>query len=172
MVTAPSAEKHKPAVQQSGDALDDDFALDEQFAPFASDNDDKDDGAKPAKPVDPLEEDDFAPASDQESEEQPARKKRKASSDTVPIKQCKNGTASTDDAKKDKRKQKKEQKRAKLAELGLGEAEQLGLMPPEILADRLAEKQRKALPKLSTMEMDDVRIPRERRLLRGRSAGY
>ncbi|KAM0792266.1 hypothetical protein ACM66B_004958 [Microbotryomycetes sp. NB124-2] len=161
--------------QVSGDALDDDFALDEQYAPSPSDNEDGDDdddderqgNGKAPVAIDPLEEDDFAAASDDDQHDsQRARKRVKRddtknqSSERRAASTASTATATaTAAAKKDKRKQKKEQKRAKLRELGVGEAENLGLMPPEILADRLADKQRKALTKMSSMELSDLRIP-------------
>ncbi|KAK4058864.1 Protein cms1 [Microbotryomycetes sp. JL221] len=156
----------KPA-QISGDALEDDFALDDSFvasSPEATTRQLDDDST--AKVIDPTEEDEFAPGSDDEDDEdrqQPARKKLKRdttktnSKDDATSAAKKGQTASS--SKRDKLKQKKQQKKLKLQELGVDEREQVGLLPPEIIADRLADKQAKALPKLSAIELTDLRIP-------------
>lgn len=173
--TAPTASQRPPAVQQSGDALDDDFALEPGFSPSDDDNSEygddadafpEDSGAIPAldddDDEDEQEEDEVAArtaSAEGDSDDEPARKKRRAEVDQ--------GTASKGDTSKDgkksakdKGKAKKEKRRAKIAELGVDqdEGERLAMLPNDYLVDRLAEKQRKALPKMSNIEMDDIRI--------------
>ncbi|GAA5990083.1 hypothetical protein JCM5350_001093 [Sporobolomyces pararoseus] len=63
-------------------------------------------------------------------------------------------------AKKDKSKQKK---KAKLTELGVGDednnqVDDTAMLPVEVLLDRLSEKQLKALPNLSRLELDEIRL--------------
>ncbi|GAA5910202.1 uncharacterized protein JCM6883_001110 [Sporobolomyces salmoneus] len=66
-------------------------------------------------------------------------------------------TSSSKKAKKDKSKSKK---KAKLEELGLDETtkDDTALLPLEVALDRLSEKQKKALPTLSGLELDEMRL--------------
>lgn len=73
-------------------------------------------------------------------------------------------------AKKDKAKSKK---KAKLQELGLLEdgdqtpsRDDTAILPVEVALDRLSEKQKRAMPSLSGLELDEMRLNREQ-LLRG-----
>lgn len=161
----------KPA-QSSGDALEDDFALEPSFAPSDSEGDEgqlsdgdgafpEDTGAIPARRDVEAHSDD-----DDEQDSEPPAKKRKANAAGIS-----NGAAldgnNVKKTAKEKGKQKKEKRKAKIAELGEqdDQGERLGQLPPEYLVDRLADKQKKALPKTSAIEMDDMRILGESRQL-------
>lgn len=170
---APPAKKVKtstaepaPAPKQiSGDSLEEDFLLEDNFVP--SSDDDAEGGQvafDPAEDVKGLlsEDDEPAPApaeSEGEDDGQPPSKKRKASPPTA-------STSAPANEKKKKKEKKpkapKAPKADKLAELGINPEAQtsdLGLLPLEALVDALAEKQKRAMPKLSAMEMEDYRIP-------------
>lgn len=160
--------KTDPAVQISGDSLDQDFLLEDNFAP--SDDSDNDNAGQDYDPAELVASDDEAtataedphrplPQSDDEDDE-PAPKKRKAGDDGEG---ATGGAEAGGEGKKKAKKEKKPKKpkAAKLQELGIGESEGLGLLPVAALVDALAEKQKRALPKLSNMEMDDLRLPGE-----------
>ncbi|ORY41450.1 U3-containing 90S pre-ribosomal complex subunit-domain containing protein [Leucosporidium creatinivorum] len=156
----------KSTPQISGDSLDQDFLLEDNFAP--SDDSDHDDGQAydPAELVASDDEDGHPhrplPQSDDEDEDQqPAPKKRKAADREGATSAGGEGGEGAGEQKKKVKKEKKPKKpkAAKLQELGIGESEGLGLLPLAALVDALAEKQKRALPKLSNMEMDDLRLP-------------
>ncbi|GAA5882709.1 hypothetical protein JCM1840_001382 [Sporobolomyces johnsonii] len=144
-----------PPVQPSGDDLEDNLALDDEF--LGSDNDDGagDDGGEGADYLSPDE--DAVPSAKQGVAKPDAaggKKKRGAEEAAEGERPHK--------AKKDKAKSKK---KAKLEELGLdGGAQEeqarddTALLPVEVLADRIADKQKRALPNLSGLELDEQRI--------------
>lgn len=171
--SAPAAASAAPSTSTAnptGDDLDDNFLLDDEFADEggrASDFE-ADDGAAGAL----LSDDpgaDLGGGSDSEDGErgkqapapaQQATKKRAATADELGDEA---GAAAEGARPLSKRQAKKanQRKRTKVSEDQSGDEQQhagMGLLPPEALADRLAEKQRKALPNLSALEMDEQRI--------------
>ncbi|KAM0755310.1 hypothetical protein T439DRAFT_344541 [Meredithblackwellia eburnea MCA 4105] len=128
----------------SGDALDDDFELDASFLP----SDDDEQGAIALTGADDDDELPSGVLSDSEVE---------VGNDNIP------GGVVVGDAKKKRKREEKERKKraAKKARVEEDEAagpDSLALLPSEILADRMAEKQTKALPGLSALEKDDLRL--------------
>lgn len=168
--TSSTVQPPQPTVQPSGDALDDDFALEPGFAPSDDDHSDfdndadafpEDSGAIPALGDDDDELlDEAADVNDSGSGSEPARKKRRAVTSADEKEGSNQNGSNQKKSGKEKGKAKKEKRKAKIAELGAGddEGERLGLLPSAYLVDRLADKQRKALPKMSNIEMDDLRI--------------
>ncbi|GAA6051858.1 hypothetical protein JCM3770_005501 [Rhodotorula araucariae] len=147
---APPAKKTKTEHSPGGDDLEDNFALDDEFAAFSADE--ALDG-----PVADLSDDAAAAAGSDDDIDAaaPPTKKRRANGPA--------GVASADEpATQSKRaaKRAKDKKRVKVAEQGLDERDKddMGLLPPEALADRLADKQKRALPNLSALELDEQRI--------------
>ncbi|KAI5479298.1 DEAD/DEAH box type DNA/RNA helicase [Pseudohyphozyma bogoriensis] len=142
MSNGPSAKRSKVV---SGDSLEDDFLLEDSFNP--SDNDGaSSDGGEIADlgDVDPTlsdAEDVGAPEIGSPKPQQTHDKKRKTG----------------DGAGNKKLEEKRAAKKAKVKE-AMDERENFATLPSELLADRLADKQSKALPKLSAIEKDDLRI--------------
>ncbi|GAA6003176.1 hypothetical protein JCM10207_001786 [Rhodosporidiobolus poonsookiae] len=167
--TIPSTGPSAPAAAPGGDDLDDNFLLDDSFAPLSpasssagdlpfNDDDaaDGDDGAA----YDNVDEDSRLPAAPPASN----GKKRAAPDEAGAA-----GEGAADAGKKAKkqkqRQQLKDKKRAAREEAagaageGAGEeTDDTGLLPVEAVADRIAEKQRRAMSKLSALELDEVRI--------------
>ncbi|GAA5952129.1 hypothetical protein JCM21900_006917 [Sporobolomyces salmonicolor] len=147
-----------PPVQPSGDDLEDNLALDDQF--LGSDNDDGAadfDGEDGTEGVDylSLDEDAALPAKQGAVKPDAGGKKKRGAEEAADGERPQK-------AKKDKTKSKK---KAKLEELGLNGGahedqakDDTALLPVEVLADRIAEKQKRALPNLSGLELDEQRI--------------
>jgi hypothetical protein len=155
--------------QISGDSLDQDFLLEDNFAP-SDDSGDEAAGGQDFDPAELVASDDEASSHPHrplpQSDDEPAPKKRKAADNSEGASSGAEGA--TGEGKKKKQKKDKKPikpKAAKLQELGIGESEGLGLLPLPALVDALAEKQKRALPKLSNMEMDDLKLPGESLLL-------
>jgi protein CMS1 len=160
---APASKKAKmshaaPAdVTPTGDDLDDNFVLDDEFAGSASDLETEQVGAGEAA----ILSDDAGAAYESSDEATPrggTAKKRGAASDSGDEEPTAAAPTSKRAAKKAN-----QRKKAKVADLGLEDKthDDMGLLPVEALADRLAEKQRAALPNLSALELDEQRISRE-----------
>ena len=160
---APASKKAKtshaaPAtVTPTGDDLDDNFVLDDEFAGSASDLETEQAGAGEAA----ILSDDAGAAYESNDEATPgggtARKRVASDSgDEQPA-------AAAAPTSKRAAKKANQRKKAKVADLGLEDKthDDMGLLPVEALADRLAEKQRAALPNLSALELDEQRISRE-----------
>lgn len=156
---APPAKKTKTEHVPTGDDLEDNFALDDDLVATAFSDQEAGD------PADLSDDAAAVGGSDDEGDgdARPAKKRRadpSSSNDEAPAA----GDASAAAAPKSKRaaKRAKDKKRAKVAEAGLDERDKddMGLLPPEALADRLADKQRRALPNLSALELDEQRISR------------
>ncbi|TNY23607.1 U3-containing 90S pre-ribosomal complex subunit-domain containing protein [Rhodotorula diobovata] len=154
---APPAKKTKTEHVPTGDDLEDNFALDDDLVATAFSDQEAGD------PADLSDDAAAVGGSDDEGDgdARPAKKRRadpSSSNDEAPAA----GDASAAAAPKSKRaaKRAKDKKRAKVAEAGLDERDKddMGLLPPEALADRLADKQRRALPNLSALELDEQRI--------------
>ncbi|GAA6000802.1 uncharacterized protein JCM10292_006434 [Rhodotorula paludigena] len=147
---APPSKKAKKEHVPTGDDLEDNFVLDDEFAAgAASDSDDPLDG-----PVADLSDDAGAVAgSDDDEAPRAAGTKRAAGSDDA-------DDAADPPQSKRAAKKANQRKKAKLAEVGTDDRDQddTALLPVEALADRLAEKQRRALPNLSALELDEQRI--------------
>ncbi|GAA5969972.1 hypothetical protein JCM8115_001194 [Rhodotorula mucilaginosa] len=157
---APASKKAKmshaaPAdVTPTGDDLDDNFVLDDEFAGSASDLETEQVGAGEAA----ILSDDAGAAYESSDEATPrggTAKKRGAASDSGDEEPTAAAPTSKRAAKKAN-----QRKKAKVADLGLEDKthDDMGLLPVEALADRLAEKQRAALPNLSALELDEQRI--------------
>lgn len=149
---APPTKKAKKEHVPTGDDLEDNFVLDDEFAAGdASDSDNPLDG-----PVADLSDDAGAVAgSDDDEAPRAAGTKRAAGSDEA-------DEAADPPQSKRAAKKANQRKKAKLAEVGTDDRDQddTALLPVEALADRLAEKQRRALPNLSALELDEQRISR------------
>ena len=149
----PPAKKTKTEHIPTGDDLDDNFALDDEFAAFSGDE--AHDG-----PVADLSDDAGAVggSDDERDAAAPPAKKRRANG---PADEASSAGESATQSKR-AAKRAKDKKRAKVAEQGLDDRDKddMGLLPPEALADRLADKQKKALPNLSALELDEQRISR------------
>jgi protein CMS1 len=156
----PPAKKAKLAaapVQISADSLEEDFLLEDGFAPSDDEGD-----LDPAllDVTDSQDGNSLIPAlstsdtSDVETDSPPAQKKTKGEG------KKRKADAGGEEKKAEDKEKAKSKKKAKLSALGIGtgEDEGMGLLPPASLADRLAEKQARALPNLSGIEMDDLRI--------------
>lgn len=143
----------------SGDSLEQDFLLEDSFAFDAQSDDEIDlnadlstalydsDSELPPAPV-------AAPIVD-EDESRPAKKARKEASEKKEL---------TEEGRKRKGEKKEKTKAAKKLKMLATEVEEvisLGTLPGALLAERVAEKQRRALPKLSGIEMEDLRIAGE-----------
>ncbi|KAK4700363.1 protein CMS1, partial [Phenoliferia sp. Uapishka_3] len=145
---APTASTRPNAV--SGDSLEEDFLLEDDFEPSEAGSDAGADGVTlddsdlPTTIDVLLSDDEEAPPDGIALSEGPAKKKRKLEGKE----------------KDEKRESKRQAKKAKVAkaESEKGEVTSLGLLPSESLADRLMEKQAKALPGLSAIEKDDLRL--------------
>ncbi|GAA5990173.1 hypothetical protein JCM11641_004244 [Rhodosporidiobolus odoratus] len=168
--SAKATQPHAEQKEVGGDDLEDNFALDDDFLPDSpasgsevgdalSDVEAEDgDGAA----YDNMDEDSRLPAESAGAPSPAAGgasegkgKKRSAEAFTG------GGGEQGKVAKKAKKDKAKEKKKAKVAEgKGEGEAEMddTALLPVEAVADRIAEKQRKAMPDLSGLEMDEQRI--------------
>lgn len=138
----------------SGDSLEQDFLLEDSFAFDAQSDDDIDINADLSTALyDSDSELPPAPAPAVEAEEsRPAKKARKEASEKKEL---------TEEGKKRKGEKKEKSKAAKKLKVLANEEEEvvsLGILPSALLAERVAEKQRRALPKLSGIEMDDLRI--------------
>lgn len=145
------------AVTLTGDDLDDNFVLDDEFAGSASDLETEQVGASEAA----ILSDDAGAAYESSDEATPGggtAKKRAAASESGDEHPAAAAPTSKRAAKKAN-----QRKKAKVADLGLEDKthDDMGLLPVEALADRLAEKQRAALPNLSALELDEQRISRE-----------
>jgi len=74
-------------------------------------------------------------------------------------------TTTTTTSKKAKKDKAKLKKKAKLSELELSDEvntkDDTALLPVEVALDRLSEKQKTALPNLSGLELDEMRLNRE-----------
>uniref|UniRef100_A0A0K3CDL4 FGENESH: predicted gene_7.40 protein n=1 Tax=Rhodotorula toruloides TaxID=5286 RepID=A0A0K3CDL4_RHOTO len=147
---APPSKKTKTDHIPTGDDLEDNFLIEDEFA-GASEGEEAeglsdlsdDAGAVAAEGGDA---DDLGPAVS-------AGKKRSADDA---------GVGMEDKQPKSKRaaRKAKEKKTKKLAELEVDgkDKEDMGLLPVEALADRLTEKQKRALPNHTALEMDEMRI--------------
>ena len=141
-MAVPAAPK-RPAVV-SGDSLEEDFLLEDDFQPSGESETEGgvalEDADLPTAVAVLLSDDDEEP----QASEGPAKKKRKLEGKE----------------KDEKRESKRQAKRAKVerAEKEKDDATSLGLLPCESLADRLMDKQAKALPGLSAIERDDLRL--------------
>lgn len=149
---APPTKKTKTEHVPTGDDLEDNFALDDDLVASA---DDLSDAPGPADAAADLSDDAAAPGGSDDEHAPPPAKKRRAE------------PASGDEAaptttSKRAAKRAKDKKRAKVVESGLDERDKddMGLLPPEALADRLADKQKRALPNLTALELDEQRISR------------
>ncbi|BGO89388.1 hypothetical protein NBRC10512_006305 [Rhodotorula toruloides] len=147
---APPSKKTKTGHIPTGDDLEDNFFIEDEFA-GASDGEEADGLADlsddaGAVAAEDGEADDLGPAVS-------AGKKRSADDAGV-------GTEDKQPKSKRAAKKAKEKKTKKLAELEVDgkDKEDMGLLPVEALADRLAEKQKRALPNLTALEMDEMRI--------------
>lgn len=172
----PPAKKAKTTPTQiSGDSLEEDFVLEDDFAPLS--DDERDEGEAVASPDAAAaaelhdDSDDVhrpLPASDDEEGEAGAattskEKKRKAGASEGGAGEGQPASKKKGKDKKVKDNSKVKEKKQLRVELDIAQAEGMGLLPPAPLADRLAEKQKKALPKVSEMELDDIRLPGELR---------
>ena len=142
---APPTKKTKTEHVPTGDDLEDNFALDDDLVASA---DDLSDAPGPADAAADLSDDAAAPGGSDDEHAPPPAKKRRAE------------PASGDEAaptttSKRAAKRAKDKKRAKVVESGLDERDKddMGLLPPEALADRLADKQKRALPNLTALEL-------------------
>jgi protein CMS1 len=131
-----------------GDDLEDNFLIDDEYLsdgpqvqPGGGNDDDDETGYLSPQDTDPVT--------------TTNNKKRTAQGETTTT------TGATKKAKKDKAKTKK---KAKLEQLGLVEdlttKDDTALLPVELALDRLSEKQKKALPNLSGLELDEMRLNR------------
>lgn len=128
----------------SGDSLEEDFLLEDDFVPGDYGSDDEA-GAVVDTSTFVEEEDALAsPSKEVAAEEGSSKKKRKLNSDD----------ASVGSSKKISLKEKKAQRILESTQ----DVASLGMLPPASLADRFAEKQKKALPKLSGMEFEEIRL--------------
>ncbi|GAA5845633.1 hypothetical protein JCM9279_006055 [Rhodotorula babjevae] len=147
---APPNKKTKTEHVPTGDDLEDNFALDDELvAPsFSADEGD---------PAD-LSDDAAAPGGSDDEHAPPPAKKRRAEPASSSGDEAAPATTTTTSKRAAKRA--KDKKRAKVAESGLDERDKddMGLLPPEALADRLADKQKRALPSLTALELDEQRI--------------
>ncbi|GAA5833862.1 hypothetical protein JCM11251_005990 [Rhodosporidiobolus azoricus] len=148
---APTKTDHVPG----GDDLEDNFALEDDFLAA-------DDGGASLSDEDAGEEgvydnvdEDSRPPVQKQGEKKPENGKKRASEGDGG-----EGQKKAKKAKGDKAKEKKSAKVKEAKEAGEGEqeADETALLPLEVVADRLAEKQKKALPDLSALEMDEMRI--------------
>ncbi|KAL8281024.1 hypothetical protein RQP46_006703 [Phenoliferia psychrophenolica] len=139
----PPAAARAPAI--SGDSLEEDFVLEADFVPSDTEDAHTLSDADLPNPISVLLSDDDSPPppSLSASLEPPAKKRKLEGKD-----------------KDEKRESKRQAKKLKVekAELEKGEVRSLGLLPAESLADRVMEKQAKALPGLSQIERDDLRL--------------
>ncbi|GAA6029530.1 hypothetical protein JCM8097_003724 [Rhodosporidiobolus ruineniae] len=142
----------KPAPTPGGDDLEDNFQLEDGFLSddgadegFVASVDDDEDGAA----YDNVDEDSRLPV----QQAQPGKKR--AGSDGDEEDKDDGGAKGKKRAKKAK-----EKKKAKVAESeeAQGALDEMARLPLEAVADRLAEKQKRALPELSALEMDEMRI--------------
>ncbi|KPV75847.1 uncharacterized protein RHOBADRAFT_52866 [Rhodotorula graminis WP1] len=151
----PPTKKTKTEHVPTGDDLEDNFALDDELvaAPFSGDEGDpadlSDDAAAPGGSDN---DDDAAPPPAKKRRAEPASSDEAAAAPTT--------TTTTTTTSKRAAKRAKDKKRAKVVEGGLDERDKddMGLLPPEALADRLADKQKRALPNLTALELDEQRI--------------
>ena len=156
----------KPAApkQISGDSLEEDFILEDGFAQSSDDEGEGQVVLDPAEDVGGLlsDDEDAGGKGDEEVDELegPPSKKRKASPPTAEAE-------SPAPAKKDKKKKEKKPKTpkapsaTKLAELGINpdaQVSDLGLLPLDALTDALKDKQKRAKPKLSSMELEEYAL--------------
>lgn len=127
----------KAKIIVSGDSLEEDFVLEDDFAP-----------------VDVNSDDDISPDADistalydSETESAPV------------VRPAKNAKVAVVPGEKKEKKEKKPKGGAQVDEVSLG------LSAIEVLPGQFAEKQKRALPKLSSIEMDDLRITRQSNLV-------
>lgn len=131
----------------SGDSLEEDFILEDGFAPSDAGSDDDIHPHADLSSLHSAAEDDLV--------EPPASggKKRKAAADVDATGKKKAAAASGETEGKERK-----AKKAKKDKDGVVIESSVGLLPSASLTVTLGEKQRKALPKLSGIEMDDLRI--------------
>ncbi|GAA5958208.1 hypothetical protein JCM3765_002848 [Sporobolomyces pararoseus] len=138
----PQAVQEARVVQiPGGDDLEDNLDLQDEYLSDGPQLDDNDNVEQYLSP-------------DQDAE-QAIPRKRSASHE---VEESTSTSSSKKAAKKDKSKQKK---KAKLSELGVTNEDQVddtALLPVQVLLDRLSEKQLKALPNLSRLELDELRL--------------
>ncbi|GAA5877531.1 hypothetical protein JCM16303_003366 [Sporobolomyces ruberrimus] len=149
--TTPKTSEPVTAVVPGGDDLEDNLLLDDEYlsdGPQAAalDDEDSDDGQGYLSP-----DEGETPSTNK------SKKRSKEESGSPPPPPPPADSASTKKAKKEKAKTKK---KAKLEELGLDETtkDDTALLPLEVALDRLSEKQKKALPNLSSLELDEMRL--------------
>jgi protein CMS1 len=152
--TTPKTSEPVTAVVPGGDDLEDNLLLDDEYlsdGPQAAalDDEDSDDGQGYLSP-----DEGETPSTNK------SKKRSKEESGSPPPPPPPADSASTKKAKKEKAKTKK---KAKLEELGLDETtkDDTALLPLEVALDRLSEKQKKALPNLSSLELDEMRLNRK-----------
>lgn len=149
----------------TGDDLDDNFVLDDEFQGSASDLEPEHAGSGAVDLSDDAgaaydsADDDDERATGPSAAAAAGRKRGAADSgdELAP------GAAAAATTSKRAAKKANQRKKAKVADLGFEDKthDDMGLLPVEALADRLAEKQRAALPNLSALELDERRITRE-----------
>lgn len=149
-----------PVTDLGGDDLDDNFLLDDEFA-AGSDIDDP----ELAGNGDAVLSDDAGAAFDIDDEDgRPAAKKQKQQQQGGKKRAAVEEAGEAGDRPISKRAAKKANQRKREPVTGADDQEKkqddMGLLPVEALADRLAEKQKKALPNLSALELDEQRIIR------------
>ncbi|GAA6060132.1 hypothetical protein JCM10212_001429 [Sporobolomyces blumeae] len=148
----------KPSAALGGDDLEDNLLLDDSYLSPAGDDADVSIDVRDGDEAEYLsqDEDGAAPATSSTGDH---KKKRTADE---------SGAGSAPSSKKAKKDKAKGKKKAKLEELGLTNAagqqggevqrDETAILPVEVLADRIAEKQKKALPNLTGLELDEMRI--------------
>lgn len=128
----------------SGDSLEEDFLLEDDFVPGDYGSDDEAGAVVDTSTFVEEEEVDIPVKEQIVAEEGSSKKKRKLNNDD----------ASVGSSKKISLKEKKAQRILESTQ----DVASLGMLPPASLADRFAEKQKKALPKLSGMEFEEIRL--------------
>lgn len=145
------------AVQQSGDALEEDFLLEDDFNPtdLNSDEEINPDGAiqlAGEEEAYALSDAEDAPQETKEDEPRPSKKAKKSAAAKV------EGETGTKRKATDANATVVKAKKAKVKDSWGEDEESIGLLATDALALKLAEKQRRALPNMSSLEMDDVRL--------------
>ncbi|GAA5900820.1 hypothetical protein JCM6882_007673 [Rhodosporidiobolus microsporus] len=169
---APPAKKQKTAPAKAapapskaaptGDDLEDNFALEDDFlapgSPAADGAELSEEGGDEDGAVYDNVDEDSRPPQQQQPEAAKKGKKRSAEGDE----EGEEGEDAGAGKGKKKAKKAKEKKAAKVKEANEAQdgqdADETALLPLEAVADRLAEKQKRALPDLSALEMDEMRI--------------
>ncbi|GAA5914868.1 hypothetical protein JCM8208_003033 [Rhodotorula glutinis] len=146
----PPTKKTKTEHVPTGDDLEDNFALDDELVAASSFSGDEGDPAD-------LSDDAAAPGGSDDDDAPPPAKKRRA--EPTSSDEAASTTAPTTTSKR-AAKRAKDKKRVKVAESRDDERDKddMALLPPEALADRLADKQKRALPNLTALELDEQRI--------------